>query len=776
MGSSKKEISELKVRQLEDRTSMATCTMVKSELQVELSAKVSELASKDVEIQALQTTRDDLETQVTQLKSSLKSLEANAASREADLQQELSDKGTVLAHKELTIKALETSKRELEIRTAELEGTISTLEEEKVTREARLMTTKIQFKALETNNAALEGQVRALKQDIAAKYSELKSKDLLFGSLEDAKAELEYRLSQVQQQNLQLEQDIARRETEMGALESARKDLERDALQSQLDMKKTAEQATSALRAELTAANTQIISLNTSKKDLEAQLADIWSLKTKLEEDVSVKTAELATSNAKISRLAVTKDNLKTDLEAAQRDLSTVKAQGSLFETETSNKNSLLDTYKKKCFELEARETRHTEKMANQQSSLQSSQNLNVSLTKQVTDLESRCFLLEAELKSKDKITASKDKQISEYKSELDTNRQLLKEQREHRPAVLESDSMQVQNLIRENLLLQSQQKKLWQDYDKVSEKERIATLQCQELEADLAMEKARFQNFMSSVEVGSADMPVSTQSPLMCDLESVGEFTVDSDIQHLDTRSKVTEDTAPTEPVIGWSRMKELTRRNKQAPPHLKSSYPIEMQVKPETPSSSDDNLKYGGMRQLSRGSTLTLEQLDCSSWAPFTPPADMAGSSSTGTVTLARGVSDHQPHGAPNPRRLSAPPTPEPYSGSGFKRQQLTTHGKTLCPTLNLREFLDNPSTTSVDRQRSSTAFDVAFSPPKAKGGPPKRLQENKSRSRNKGVKDAAEGNDIRRDTVCKRKGDDSSSSRSRGKGPKKTLRPKN
>ena len=97
--------------------------------------------------------------------------------------------------------------------------------------------------------------------------------------------------------------------------------------------------------------------------------------------------------------------------------------------------------------------------MANQQSSLQSSQNLNVSLTKQVTDLESRCFLLEAELKSKDKIIASKDKQISEYKSELDTNRQLLKEQREHRPAVLESDSMQVQNLIREN---QSQQKCLW--------------------------------------------------------------------------------------------------------------------------------------------------------------------------------------------------------------------------------------------------------------------------------------------------------------------------
>ncbi len=181
-------------------------------------------------------------------------------------------------------------------------------------------------------------------------------------------------------------------------------------------------------------------------------------------------------------------------------------------------------------------------------------------------------------------------------------------------------------------------------------------------------------------------------------------------------------------------TRIGELQRRNAKALPHLKSSYPIELQVQPESPSVSDEQVK-NGLKTDQLPAKNTLRHTFTAFHVPLGPPEscqtrkrNMASRKRDGEFIPPVDVLIRSP--IPSQRRISAPPTPEI---SIDRPQSSTAESRRFSMAYNLREFLDHDEQNcpdSPDPRRESTAFEVAFSPPKAKGLP-KRLQGNASRA---------------------------------------------
>lgn len=740
---SKRDISEITARKLESETSVTTFVQEISEIQEELGSKVSMLAAREIETRTLKSSLEEMGTHVTQLQSSLKTLELAGATREASLKQEISIKTSELASKDFSIKALENTNREMENQLSQLQTRASTLEldatkltsknkqvrslennvkdlqarvlqlqhiNEKLTQDKKIEISSKDHQLVSLDNARLEltTQVsdlqclmRSLEQDIATKDTELASKGLLYESLQSIKTEYEVQISQLQNSNKKMKKSAAAKEALVESSEEARQELKKELEIEVAQYKSTIQMlrhANTSMEAELSNKGETILSL---ERELQIHASELKSRNKKLEEKIASKNAELKASSTKISSLIGQRDELMENLQVAQKNLATARAKYSAFENEVTGKESSLAAMKKKYTELQSRVSQLTQQVADQQSSLQSANNLTSSLANQTADVKSRCAQLQTGLKEKTEAIKSNEVVIGKYKRDLQSSEKLVGELNHRRFTTQSEQGEQVKMLIKDNHVLQASQTKILQELQLMVEKERRTRSLSVQLEGDLSMEKNRAGKLNEKVlaletELGGRYRGASVQVPFT-------DYHLDQPFSH-DTKSKLAEFVAKTEPVDEKARVKELKRRNKQAMPHLKSSYPVEMQVKAETPTTCDDRLKHGSSKRH------TLETS-----MPFTGRGDQQNI----TTDYSEIASTANSEGI-QPQRLDFTPTPAPHD---YRYRQ------SMSPP-NMRGFLgaDTSSEMPPTQASSSTTFDVGFSPPK--GTLPKRLQETKQR----------------------------------------------
>ena len=177
-----------------------------------------------------------------------------------------------------------------------------------------------------------------------------------------------------------------------------------------------------------------------------------------------------------------------------------------------------------------------------------------------------------------------------------------------------------------------------------------------------------------------------------------------------------------------GWLsdrvRISELKSRNRRMPPHLKSSYAVELQEQPESPSISNDSIQFGKRvrpRRCEQPSALAASSRSTAAAAAIEDSEEEESRKRSAHARSAAG--DLSSSNSPVlVRRKVANPSSQTFFTATDDTKWQNPRRATMASGYNLRDFLNNrappqPHQDENKANRSGATFELSFSPPRRK-----------------------------------------------------------